>query len=211
MDVSTFATSLSPQSTIDAVTTLILYSFCIVVYCIFIYNFYHFISKKNILKLDLQKYNKVTHFLFKKIARTVLYTAEYLTIFPLLIFFWFSVISAMLVVISDKLNISQILLVAMTMVVTIRICAYYSEELATELAKLFPFTLLAVFLLDINLLSMDTIVDKVQGIPAHYMQLLSYLLVTFAIEMALRAALRIANHFVPKEKKKIKLRNQKKK
>ena len=71
--------------------TLFILVLIIVIYSIFIWKFYRFISKKNILQLNLNKYNKTEHPFLTKILAATFYFLEYIIILPFLIFFWFAV------------------------------------------------------------------------------------------------------------------------
>jgi len=52
----------------------------VVIYSIFIWKFYKFIAKKNILGLDLNKYNKSTHPFFTKLLASISIPLKYMVL-----------------------------------------------------------------------------------------------------------------------------------
>ena len=158
----------------------------ILVYSMFIWKFYKFISAKNILKLNLSQYNKATFPLFEKILATGFYLLEYIIILPFIIFFWFSAFTMFLILMTENLSTSALLLISATTIGAIRMSAYYKEELAKELAKLIPFTLLAFSLLNPTFFSVERIIGQFNEIPSFFSQIAGYLLFIIVLETILR-------------------------
>lgn len=139
--------SLSEAQTI--LEPLIIFIIGMVIYAVFIFKFYRFISRRNIFKRD-KKYHE--HEGIRKLA----YVLEYIFLFPIIAFIWFFVIASILFMISEVLTIGNIFMISMAVITTIRVTAYYNEELSRDIAKLLPFALLAIFLLDISDISIAT-------------------------------------------------------
>ena len=60
----------------------------IAIYAIFIWKFYRFLAKRDIFKLDLNKYNNATHPVSGKLLEVFFFCLKFLVIFPVIIFFW---------------------------------------------------------------------------------------------------------------------------
>ena len=157
----------------------------VVVYCIFIWKFYKFIAKKNILGLNLNKYNKSEHPFLTKLFAGFLYFIEYIIILPFLIFFGFVVFSFFLMFLTE-LEIQTLLLVSATIVAAIRMTAYYKENLSKDVAKLLPFTLLAVSILNPNFFNIERIFTHFSKIPNFFGNIAYYLIFIIIIEIILR-------------------------
>ena len=157
----------------------------VVVYCIFIWKFYKFIAKKNILGLNLNKYNKSEHPFLTKLFAGSLYFIEYIIILPFLIFFGFVVFSFFLMFLTE-LEIQTLLLVSATIVAAIRMTAYYKEGLSKDVAKLLPFTLLAVSILNPNFFNIERIFTHFSEIPNFFGNIAYYLIFIIIIEIILR-------------------------
>ena len=93
----------------------------------FLWKFYKFISKKNIIELNLNKYNKYEHPFLAKFIAGFFYIIEYIIILPFLIFFWFSIFTLFLMVLSQNQEISQILIISAVIIAAIRMTSYYKE------------------------------------------------------------------------------------
>lgn len=160
--------------------------FFILVYSIFIWKFHEFISKKNFLGLNLNKYNRAVHPVLDKFLASVLFLIEYLLILPILVFFWFAVLALFLILLTDGISVSTILLISATIVATIRMIAYYRADLAREIAKLFPLTLLAVAITTPGFFDLQRIFLNFSAIPSFFQNIVWYLLFIIIIEFILR-------------------------
>ena len=75
----------------------------IVLYSIFVWKFYRFISKKNILELDLNQYNQSSDPFLLKLFAGFFYFIEYIIVLPFLILFWFTIFSVFLIFLTEQL------------------------------------------------------------------------------------------------------------
>ena len=120
------------------------------------FNFYRFIARKDIIKLDLDKYNHSRRRIVRKSIASLLYVLKFLVIFPALVFFWFVVVAFLLSLMVRNQSLASVLLAAISVVGSIRICAYYNQALSTDLAKILPFALLGIMLIDRTLVNIPT-------------------------------------------------------
>ena len=133
---------------------LFLLVFVVVLFSIFIWVVHGFISRKNIIELNLNQYNTSEHPFFEKLLAGVLYFIEYIVVLPFLVFIWFSVFTFFLIILSEgTIAVEKILVISAVIISSIRITSYYSESLSKELAKLLPFNLLAFSILYFSFLA----------------------------------------------------------
>jgi len=158
----------------------------IVFYSIFIFKFYRFLATKDLLKLDLDRYNNVEHSGLKKFIKAILYPFEYMIVIPVFIFFWFMVLTTLLVFLAKNPVIENILLISLSLVASVRITSYYDEDLSKDLAKMLPFALLGVFLVDASYFSFSESIILLKSIPSHWVLLLTYLMFIVILEFILR-------------------------
>lgn len=177
---------LSVTEGLNTINPIFLYAIAIVLYAIFVFKFYKFLAKRDIFKLELHKYYKTKIDQFKDFLHIMFHILEYLVIFPLFAFFWFIILTILLIFMSQAKEVNLIIIVSAAIVASVRILSYYSEELAMELAKLVPLTLLAVFISSSSSLSFTQRIDLIKDIPGLW-QICVYCLVLFVlIEVFLR-------------------------
>jgi len=173
----------------QAFINLFLLVFLVVIYSVFIWKFYRFISTKNLLGLNLNKYNKSQHPFFAKLFAGFFYLIEYVIILPFLIFFWFSIFTLFLIFLTEDLSVTTVLIISATIIASIRVTSYipkYGENLSKELAKLLPFMLLAVSLLSPNFFNIERILSHIKEIPGFFGQITTYLIFIVLFEIILR-------------------------
>jgi hypothetical protein len=171
----------------------------IVIYALFVFKFYRFLSRKNIFELNLQQYNKAALGWLKKFFSLIFYVIEYLIIFPLFTFFWFGIITILLVFLAKSQNAGNLLLIAMALVAAVRVTAYFTEDLSRDLAKMLPFALLGIFLVDVSFFSLENSLATLKVLPSMWKVMIYYLGFTIALEFVLRIVHTLVKPFLPKE------------
>lgn len=190
---------LNAEEAYDILKPLILFIIGMVVYSIFIFKFYRFIARKEIFNLNLQQYSEKSFAWLRKFLSIIFYIIEYVLLFPLITFFWFIIFSVLLSFLTREQTVNNVILVSIALVSTIRIAAYYDEELSKDLAKMLPFALLGIFLVDISYFSFSTSMDVIKQIPSFWNIMVYYLLFAIVLEFVLRIGYSL---IAPKSSKK---------
>ncbi len=191
----------------SSIYDLIGFSIGMVVYGVFIFHFYRFLAKRDMFSLKIEE--RLTRGKLKssgeKISaapRIAAYIATNIFIFPIIIFLWFLAYSSFMFFLAQDMTINTVFLVSSSLIIAIRIAAYYNEDLSRDLAKLLPFALLGIFLLSPTFFSIDEITQRLSGIPNFVIQIAAFLVVAMIIETILSLLyllkVRIVGH---KEKK----------
>lgn len=194
-----FISNLSPETKVFA--NLLLLTIFVAIYVVFIWRLHIFISTKNILRLNLNKYNKTKNPLFAKIIAGFLYFLEYIIILPILIFFWFMVFAILLVFIARGMEPASIILVAAITISVLRVISYipkYGESASAETAKVIPFTLLAVGFTEPLFFNAEEIISRVLDIPQLLQGIGPYIFFIIAVELILRCLTFIISVFEKK-------------
>jgi len=167
---------------------LLIFVLSLSVYAVFVWKFYKTLSKRDLFKLDLEKYNlpEIRHKTLGKIGSVFSYILKYGIVFPLYIFLWFVILSLFLLLLTEEATVSHILLVSISVVSATRVISYYKEDLASDLAKLVPFALLAVSLVDPNFFSIETTIQNLSEVPLLWSQILQFLVFSIGLEWMLR-------------------------
>ncbi|MCK5283222.1 MAG: hypothetical protein KAK00_07475 [Nanoarchaeota archaeon] len=175
----------SVQEATNVLQPLLILAAGIFVYSFFVFKFYRFLAKKDIFGLNLSQYNEAKHSFFSKLFDIVAYIVEYILIFPLFVFFWFLVLVIFITVISTR-PFLDILVASMALVTAIRISAYYNEDLSRDLAKMIPFALLGIFIIDVKLISFVQLFGIFGQFIAAWKTVIYYLFLTIVLEILLR-------------------------
>jgi len=146
----------------------------IAIYSIVIWHFYRFVARRDSFKLTAKKHPKIVGFL------------KYFFIYPFVAFLFFAGFSLMLLFITKNLEIIDVLSTSFAIIAAIRIAAYYSEDLSKDVAKMLPFALLAVFLIDSSYFRFEDVIDKVYSIPEFFTVCIQFILFIVLMEWILR-------------------------
>jgi len=167
---------------------LLVFTIGIFFFVIFIWFFYRNLSKRDLFKLDLSKYElpETKWRRVKKAGSIFLYILKYGIAFPLYVGFWFGVLTFFVFLLSEGVTIRQVALVSIALVSTVRITSYFNEDLSRDLAKLTPFALLGVFLVKPDFFSWDLLMDRFNAIPSLGWEILKFLTFCILLEWGLR-------------------------
>lgn len=177
---------------------LIGFSIGMVIYGIFVYHFYRFISKRDLFNWEKKISNVIYTAAGKKasaVPRIIGFIITKLFVFPIVIFIWFTVYSLFMFFLAQKIEQETVFLFSSALIIAVRIAAYYSEDLARDLAKLLPFNLLALFLLNPVFFSIDDIVTRIGQMPHFILQITAFIIVAMVVEMPLSVAYLIKIRF----------------
>ena len=179
---------------------ILLYIAGMVVYALFIFKFYRFLARKNIFELELDKYNTLRFALFRKTLRAIIHFFKYVLFLPILVFFWFGGLTVLLVFLAKEQPIENILMLSITVVSSVRVTAYYTEELSRDLAKLLPFALLGVFIVDMSYFSFWNSINVLLKLPSLWKTLVYYLVFLIILELVLKLISHVIRLIIPARK-----------
>jgi len=183
----------------STIKPLLLFVIGMTIYAIFIFKFYRFLARKDVLQLKTKRFYAEYEGVMKRMFRSFFYVLENLIIIPLLVFFWFVVLALLLMFLGKNQDAGTILLIAASIVAAIRVTAYYNENLSQDLAKMIPFALLGVFLVDFSYFSVGGTLEMIKQIPSLWKQFLYYLLFVVGLEFILRIVHGLATLFILRE------------
>ena len=164
-------------------------------YAVFVFKFYRFVAARDMFALDLSRYQESRFRWLRRFLHIVMYVAKYLIVFPAFAAFWFAVLTLILTFLSRDRAITDILLIALATVTTIRATAYYSEDLSRDVAKILPFAVLALFLIDASFFDVGQSLEVLRDADDVRETILYYLLFLVVVEFALRLLLGIVALF----------------
>ncbi|MEI6058399.1 MAG: hypothetical protein WCP89_01380 [archaeon] len=177
---STFTWDINPT------LLLFLFTLLFMTYSLFFYFFSRSMAKKDIIKLNLSKYNTAQDPSSAKMAATFLYILEYILVIPVLSFFWFAGFSILFFVLVNGVSVVTILLVSAAIITTVRITAYVSSETSETLARAIPFTFFALAIVRPEFFSMNVFLGRIAEVPSILGSIFGYMVFIVSIEAILR-------------------------
>lgn len=158
------------------------------IYALFIWHFYRFIAKRDCFKISISGHPKAVGFL------------KYFFLFPFVAFLFFIGFSLLMLFLTRGYEIPAVLSTSFALVVAIRFTAYYNEDLSKDVAKMLPFALLGIFLIDPSYFDFTAIVDTFYSLPGFFTQVIQYILFIVIVEWSLRILLTIKHVIRPPKK-----------
>ena len=196
MGVSDFlGNGLNLQDARDLLGPLSIYVLAIAGYGVLVFKYYRFVAARDMFELDLSRYEGLKLRWARSVLQVTLYVFKYLILFPVFAFFWFAVLTLVLAFLSKGQSFSETLLIAVATVSAIRVAAYYNEDLSRDLAKILPFAVMGVFLIDASFFSVSDSLNTLNEASDYNDHILYYLLFLIALEFVLRIAMGVASLF----------------
>jgi len=167
----------------------------IAIYSIFIFKFYRFLASRDIIKVDFSQYRNVG----LRFIRWIGYLLQSVLFLPVVVFFWFAILAVFLGFLGKNQTTESILLVSVALVSAVRVAAYYNEDLSKDLAKMLPFALLGIYLVDQSYFELSVSFDLLTRIPENWILLIYYFAFIIILEFVLRILLNIISLFRKKK------------
>lgn len=162
----------------------------IALYMILMWHYFHIVAKR-----DLLKFNKIKGDGFwvavGNLAGEFVYLIEYLIVFPIITFVFFSVFALAMLFLAKEQPLESVLLISITVIAATRVMAYYNEEAAQELAKLIPIVLLGAYLTTPSFFSIDLVAERMAQMPSFLNRIGGFLIYTLVLEISLKIMLNI--------------------
>ncbi|MDH3618949.1 MAG: hypothetical protein OEM89_09545 [Nitrosopumilus sp.] len=176
-------------------------------YAIFVWHFYRFIARREIIPIDYDKYDSKGRF---SPVRITAYIISHILLFPLIIFVWFFVYSMFMFILAKDMPTGVVLLIAISVIGAIRVTSYYKEDLSKDVGKLLPFALLAVFLTSSafytgtsNFFSLEDLETKLQEFPQFLSRVIEFVFIIVIIEAILRTLFIVKRKIFPAAEEKL--------
>ena len=187
MDINDlFASGLNLNDAMDLLTDVGVYVVGMAVYAVFVFNFYRFLAAKDMFEVDLSRYEQSRFRFMRRALHVFFYVVKYIILFPVFAFFWFAVLTLILTFLSKERSFADTLLIALATVSAIRVTAYYNEDLSKDLAKILPFAVLAIFLIDASFFALEESLDVLRDAGDYTENIVYYMLFLVLLEFALR-------------------------
>ena len=157
--LSAILASFTMEQAFELVMPLGLFVLGMVIYAFLIFKAYLFISKRDIF----EEYDEYKRFktnlgsegVLNRIINFIVKLFEYVFLFPFVTFFFFLFFFMLIMFLSKSADIRHVLLISMAIIGAIRVTSYLSEDLSKDLAKMLPFTLLGIFIVDTTYFSLS--------------------------------------------------------
>lgn len=173
-------------------------------FSIFVWYFYRFISRRELIPRFHKKEMNASKIKF------LTYVILNITCFPIIVFVWFSLYSSLIFLLAIDLPFNLIAFVSMALIGVIRITSYFKEELARDVGKTIPFAMLGMVLTagtlfaDPNFLSYERITAAIIVFQNKIPSIVDAIIIISIIEGILRGSFFIKSRFFPKLLKNIK-------
>ena len=192
--ISAWASEFSAESILEgnlSVFLPIIYlAISIAIYSILVWHFYRFIARKDCFKISTGNHPRLIGFV------------KYFLIYPFVAILFFTGFSLILTFLINNGEMVAILSTSFAVIVAIRAVTYYSEDLSKDVAKMLPFALLAIVLINPSTFVVEDVVAKVQSLPEFFTVAVKFILFIMVIEWVLRILLTIRYSIFPKKESK---------
>ena len=177
---------LNLSEAVDLLRPAAIFALGVAIYAILVFNLYRFMSRRDIFHLDLSKFEESRFPVLGKTLHLVSYILKYLLIFPLFAFFWFGVLVVMVAFLSKTKEVEDLLLIAMAVLISVRVTSYYTEDLSRDIAKMLPFALLGIFLINMRYFDFTVSTELLNRVGEEWRSIFYYWVFVVILELVLR-------------------------
>ncbi len=157
----------------------------ILIYSLFVYVFYRFMARRDIITAGYDQYSGKA----KKASRSMAYMIQHVVFFPIIVIAWTGALVIILSLLSgedETLQLENVLLVSVALISTIRVTAYVREDLSRDLAKMLPFAILGIYLVNKDYYSLEISGGVLHDLPDHWEVIVYYTVFVVVLELIMR-------------------------
>ena len=169
----------SVSEALDIIQPLALLLAEILIYSVFVFGFYRFVASRDIIAPNLNQG-------YSPFVNSLLYLLQHFLAFPILAVCWCAAFVCVLALLGSEQSVENILLVSVALISTIRATAYVTEDLSKDLAKMLPFAVLGLFLVDKSYISLELSWGVIEEVPDHWEVIVYYVIFVVVLEFTLR-------------------------
>src|SRR3989338_8523209 len=169
--------------------TVALFTMGIVIYSVAIFHFYRFVAPRDVFGFNMQTYLESRGEFKVGFMSTLTGALAYGLIFPLFVFLWYSGFALLLFFMAKNIEVGSILLISIAVVSAVRITAYYKEELSKDIAKMLPFVLLTIAIIDPNFFSIELVKGRIDELVTFVPKIAGFAMIMLMLEWFLRILL----------------------
>ena len=92
----------------------------------------------------------------------------------------------MVAFLSKTKEVEDLLLIAMAVLTSVRVTSYYTEELSRDIAKMLPFALMGIFLIDLRYFDLSTSTELLNRVTYEWKSIFYYWIFVILLELILR-------------------------
>jgi FtsH-binding integral membrane protein len=185
---------------LELITPLLVYLAGMTVYALFVFSFYRYLARRDLVKLRRVHYFRGVVGILEKAGHVIFNFIENIVIAPVLVFFWFGFMATVLLLLSKRYTAESVMLISAALVGVVRITSYYTEELSQDVGKMIPFALLGIFIVDMSYFDWQASLEVARQLPAFWGILIYYLAFIVALEVALRTFRTIFRILIPEHR-----------
>lgn len=178
------------------IAPVLFFSAAIVIYAAAVGLSYRTMSKRDIFRFERIKEVRKEH-KENPVISFLINFFEYGLIFPVIVIVWFSLFSILLFILSKELSVETLLMISIAIISSTRILSYFNEDIAIDVAKLFPLILLGAFLLEPSFFSIELFYARLNNVPALLPKLPGFVLLPVLTEWTMRILLTVKNAIIP--------------
>jgi len=183
--------------------SMITFALGLLVFVIFVWHFHRYVGTRDVFKMDSQKYDRSGS--LGKFLQKTSHLVKYIVVYPVLVFIWFGIFAAFMFVLGgDGFQAQTILTVSFGLVLTVRVCSYYKEELAIEIAKIIPFSIFATLILQPSIFNFD-VIQRVLELGSFMSDIFVFMVFSVVAEWIIRILWSIKRRIFPDSRSELRI------
>lgn len=143
---------------LDTLGPAALFAVSVAVFGFMIFHLHQIMARRDVLGRDIPWLRKWRPSI-RILALFVIFVIRYIVVFPFIAYLWFLLLVVMVAFLYSSKEPSELLLIAMAVLTSIRVTCYYREDLSRDIAKILPYGLLGAFLVSFGQLDPDQFLD----------------------------------------------------
>lgn len=173
---------------LEVIEPAVVFALVLAMYTMIVFYFCRFIARRDLFRFQhVALNNLVAH---NTTLRVLLFSSiwifRYCLVFPLLAYGWFFMLTVMLAILYNSKEPAHLIIISMSVITSVRITAYFEEDLARDIARILPFALLGLFVANLADIDIEATSQLLRESGNEWERLLYYWIYVILQEIVLR-------------------------
>ena len=182
--------SLSVDTALELLWPAILFALVMGGYTSVVFYLCQFMSRRDVFRFRFSSLKRVTsrNLALRLVLLAGIHIVQYILLFPLVAYLWFWMLILVVALLYNDMTPANLIVISMSVLTSVRVTAYFNEDLSRDISRILPFALLGIFLAQLGDFEIEATLSLLEGTIWEWERAFYYWVFVIFQESALRFA-----------------------
>lgn len=157
--------SLSVDTALELLWPAIMFALVMGGYTSVVFYLCQFMSRRDVFRFRFSSLRRVTSrsLALRLLLLAGIHIVQYILLFPLVAYLWFWMLILVVALLYNDMTPANLIVISMSVLTSVRVTAYFNEDLSRDISRILPFALLGIFLAQLGDFEIEATLNLLEG------------------------------------------------